>query len=79
MLSGTVSMLMCTKLEFLYTEFLLYKLLLNHNRAKLIEKSHEIVRIVLTAMKKGNNLVEEYLDVEWTVSLLSYHIPRPFS
>lgn len=57
--------------EYLYTQFLCFKLLITCNeqyRNGLIEKSHEILSLMLGAMRNRRWLVGNRNDIEWVVS-----------
>jgi hypothetical protein len=60
-----------TRLEYLYTKFLLHKLLVGQEReqrADLLRVAHEILTLVLSTFKQRFMIVTYRLDMEWTVS-----------
>jgi hypothetical protein len=60
-----------TRLEYLYTKFLLHKLLVEQEReqrADLLRVAHEILTLVLSTFKQRFMIVTYRLDMEWTVS-----------
>ena len=64
-------MIIVPQLECLYSEFLLHKLLISQNegsRDKMIQTSHEILRLALELLKKTDVHDSHKLDLEWTVS-----------
>jgi hypothetical protein len=67
----TAIILLNLRLEFLYSKFLLHKLLTEHggsDRAPMIHTAHEILGLVLLHVKKRTMLVAHRMDMEWTVS-----------
>lgn len=70
------------RLEHLYTNFLLYKLLVqqrNTHHSQFLEASHEIVRIVISVMKRPNVKPVLIVDVEWMVSQIMIFRPTHYS
>jgi hypothetical protein len=66
-------MLLMTRLEALYTEFILHKLVMNQDsssRSMLIETSHLILSLVLSALSRRIILTHYRIDLEWSVSSL---------
>jgi hypothetical protein len=77
---ATVIALLSLRLESLYTEFILHKLLVNQNpanRSLLIEISHFILSLVLAALNQRTILLKHRIDLEWSVRSPSCH--RAFS
>lgn len=71
MAPSTIIMLLSLKLEYLYSRFLLYKMLVNQSsgyRHALIQISHETLGLVLSVMKKRDLIGSHRIDLEWTVS-----------
>ncbi|KAL7929788.1 hypothetical protein V8C35DRAFT_314797 [Trichoderma chlorosporum] len=68
--SSTILMLLSIKLEYLYSKFLLHKILVNQGsgyRHALIQISHETLALVLSAMKKRDLIGSHRIDLEWTI------------
>lgn len=68
---STILMLLSLKLEYLYSKFLLFKMLVNQSsshRDALIQISHETLGLVLSVMKKRDLIGSHRIDLEWTVS-----------
>ena len=64
-------MLLMLLLEALYTDFLLHKLVMGLDpsfRGMLIETSHLILSLVLSALNQRIALAQHRIDLEWTVS-----------
>ena len=64
-------MLLMVRLEALYTEFILHKLVVDQDhssRSMLIETSHLILSLLLSALNQRLVLVEHRIDLEWSVS-----------
>jgi hypothetical protein len=69
--ANPVLVLLGLRLEYLYTEFLLYTLLgpsSRISRESLITTAHEIVNLVLLPTRKRDLLHSHRADMEWTVS-----------
>lgn len=69
--SQDAMMLLMLRLEALYTDFILHKLVMNQdssNRNMLIETSHLILSLVLSALNQRIALAQHRIDLEWTVS-----------
>ncbi|KAF3055355.1 hypothetical protein CFAM422_013166 [Trichoderma lentiforme] len=67
---STIIMLLSLKLEYLYSKFLLYKMLVNQSsshRHALIQISHETLGLVLSVMKKRDVIGSHRIDLEWTI------------
>ncbi|KAL7917219.1 hypothetical protein ACQKWADRAFT_307332 [Trichoderma austrokoningii] len=67
---STILMLLSLKLEYLYSKFLLYKMLVNRSsgyRHALIQISHETLGLVLSVMKKRDIIGSHRIDLEWTI------------
>jgi len=68
---STAMTLLYMRLEYLYTNFLLLKLLVNqsddddHNT--LTQTSHEVLSLLLSVIKKRNLLMSYRSDLEWTM------------
>ncbi|KAF2725002.1 hypothetical protein K431DRAFT_216362 [Polychaeton citri CBS 116435] len=63
-----VSCIVGLKLSFLYNQFLLYKMLVNRTRsyrASIIEVSHRVVQIILSAAQRREVLGLHRVDLEW--------------
>jgi hypothetical protein len=59
------------RLEYLYTEFLLHKLLFSQNegdRDRMIQTSHEVIQITLPLMRRNGVQDTGRFELEWTVS-----------
>ncbi|KAL6885721.1 hypothetical protein GGI43DRAFT_426596 [Trichoderma evansii] len=70
MAPSTILMLLSLKLEYLYSKFLLYKMLVNQSsgyRHALIQISHETLELVLSVMKKRDLIGSHRIDLEWTI------------
>ncbi|KAM0452570.1 hypothetical protein ACHAPV_009466 [Trichoderma viride] len=70
MAPSTIIMLLSLKLEYLYSRFLLYKMLVNQSsgyRQALIQTSHETLGLVLSVMKKRDLIGSHRIDLEWTI------------
>ncbi|KAM0249830.1 hypothetical protein ACHAQJ_008898 [Trichoderma viride] len=70
MAPSTILMLLSLKLEYLYSKFLLYKMLVNQSsgyRHALIQISHETLGLVLSVMKKRDLIGSHRIDLEWTI------------
>jgi hypothetical protein len=68
---GAVWMVLGPRLECLYTQFLLHKLLISLNEGKrdeMIQTSHEILHLVLSLLKKLGVHTAHLYDLEWMVS-----------
>jgi hypothetical protein len=66
----TVMMLLSLRLEALYTDFILHKLIVNHDhsdRRTLIETSHLILSLVLSSLSQRIVLDRYRIDLEWSV------------
>jgi hypothetical protein len=66
----TVMMLLSLRLEALYTDFILHKLIVNHDhsdRSTLIETSHLILSLVLSSLSQRIVLDRYRIDLEWSV------------
>ena len=64
-------MLLMVRLEALYTEFILHKLVVDQDhssRSMLIETSHLILSLLLSALNQRLVLAEHRIDLEWSVS-----------
>lgn len=64
-------MLLMVRLEALYTEFILHKLVMNQDhssRSMLIETSHLILSLVLSSLSQRIALAGYRIDLEWSVS-----------
>ena len=64
-------LLLMLRLEALYTDFILHKLVMTQepsNRNMLIETSHLILSLVLSALNQRIALAQHRIDLEWTVS-----------
>ncbi|KAH8121179.1 hypothetical protein ACSS6W_009927 [Trichoderma asperelloides] len=71
MAPSTILMLLSLKLEYLYSQFLLYKILVNQSsgyRHALIQISHETLGLVLSVMKKRDLIGSHRIDLEWTMA-----------
>jgi hypothetical protein len=69
--TNNAMMLIMIRLEALYTEFILHKLVMNQDhssRKMLIEISHVILSLVLSALSRRLNLAQYRMDLEWSVS-----------
>lgn len=69
--ANPVMVLQGLRLEYLYTEFLLYTLLgasSEVSRECLITTAHEVVNLVLLPTRKRDLLHSHRADMEWTVS-----------
>jgi len=69
--SQNVMLLLMLRLEALYTDFILHKLVMAQypsNRNMLIETSHLILSLVLSALNQRIALAQHRIDLEWTVS-----------
>lgn len=69
--SQDAMMLLMLRLEALYTDFLLHKLVMGQDpsfRGMLIETSHLILSLVLSALNQRIALAQHRIDLEWTVS-----------
>ncbi|KAM6483736.1 hypothetical protein HDV62DRAFT_333627 [Trichoderma sp. SZMC 28011] len=67
---STILMLLSLKLEYLYSKFLLFKMLVNQSsshRDALIQISHETLGLVLSVMKKRDLIGSHRIDLEWTI------------
>ena len=67
-------LLLMLRLEALYTDFILHKLVMTQdasNRNMLIETSHLILSLVLSALNQRIALAQHRIDLEWTVSCRS--------
>jgi hypothetical protein len=65
MLPGAIWVVIGPQLECLYTEFLLYKLLISQNegnRDKMIRTSHEILQLALSLLKKNDVIATPNLE-----------------
>jgi hypothetical protein len=65
-------MLLSLRLEALYTDFILQKLIVNHNhsdRRTLIETSHLILSLVLSSLSQRIVLDRYRIDLEWSVRI----------
>lgn len=65
-------MLLMLRLESLYTDFILHKLIVNQNhsdRSMLIECSHTILSLVLSALTQRIILSRHRIDLEWSVRI----------
>ncbi|OPB43737.1 hypothetical protein A0O28_0020550 [Trichoderma guizhouense] len=72
MAPSTILMLLSIKLEYLYSKFLLFKMLVNQSsshRDALIQISHETLGLVLSVMKKRDLIGSHRIDLEWTPSV----------
>ncbi|EHK21988.1 uncharacterized protein TRIVIDRAFT_134559, partial [Trichoderma virens Gv29-8] len=70
MAPSTILMLLSLKLEYFYSKFLLYKMLVNQSsgyRHALIQISHETLGLVLSVMKKRDIIGSHRIDLEWTI------------
>lgn len=68
----TAMMLIMLRLECLYTDFILHKLLVNQDhshRSTLIKTSHTILSLVLSALNQRISLSRYRIDLEWSVRL----------
>ncbi|KAJ5993976.1 hypothetical protein N7451_009700 [Penicillium sp. IBT 35674x] len=66
MLPSAVWVVLGPRLEYLYTKFLLHKLLITHNegnRESLIQTSHDILHLALSLMKKHDRIATP--NLEW--------------
>lgn len=64
-------MLLMVRLEALYTEFILHKLVVDQDhssRSMLIETSHLILSLLLSALSQRLVLAQYRIDLEWSVS-----------
>jgi len=64
-------MLLMVRLEALYTEFILHKLVVDQDhssRSMLIETSHLILSLLLSALSQRLVLAQHRIDLEWSVS-----------
>lgn len=64
-------MLLMVRLEALYTEFILHKLVVDQDhssRSMLIETSHLILSLLLSALSQRLMLAQHRIDLEWSVS-----------
>lgn len=71
-------MLLMLRLEVLYTDFILQKLVMTQDpssRNMLIETSHLVLSLVLSALNQRIALAQHRIDLEWTVSILSCQSP----
>lgn len=69
--SQDAMLLLMLRLEALYTDFILHKLATNQDpssRKMLIETSHLILSLVLSALNQRIALAQHRIDLEWTVS-----------
>lgn len=69
MLPSAIWAIIGPRLEYLYTKFLLHKLLITHNegsREKMIQTSHDILHLALSLMKKHDLIATP--NLEWMVS-----------
>lgn len=67
-------MLLMVRLEALYTEFILHKLVVDQDhssRSMLIETSHLILSLLLSALSQRLVLAQYRIDLEWSVSAKS--------
>jgi len=65
-----VGFLVYLRLEKLYTEFLLRKLIVNQDhtsRGALIQTSHQILSLVLSVLNKKSTTFRSKVDLEWSV------------
>lgn len=72
-----VGLLVYLRLENLYTEFLLQKLIVNQDhtyRGALIQISHQILSLVLSVLNKRPVVYVSKVDFEWTVCKQSLSI-----
>lgn len=70
-LSQDAMMLLMLRLEALYTDFILHKLVMSQDpsfRGRMIETSHLILSLVLSALNQRIALAQHRIDLEWTVS-----------
>jgi hypothetical protein len=70
MATSTIIMLLSLKLEYLYSRFLLCKMLVNQSsgyRHALIQIAQETLGLVLSVMKKRDLVGPHRIDLEWTV------------
>jgi len=65
-----IIVLLYLRLEYLYTKFLLHKLLTKHggDRSPMIETAHEMLDLVLLRARKREVVMAHRIDIEWTVS-----------
>jgi hypothetical protein len=69
-------MLLMLRLEALYTDFILHKLVMSQDpsfRGRMIETSHLILSLVLSALNQRIALAQHRIDLEWTVSREDTH------
>ena len=65
------------RLENLYTEFLLQKLIVNQDhtsRGALIQTSHQILSLVISVLNKRPTVYVSKVDLEWTVCEMSLFV-----
>lgn len=62
--------LLYLRLEYLYTKFLLHKLLTKHggDRSPMVETAHELLDLVLLRARQREVVMAHRIDIEWTVS-----------
>lgn len=68
MLPSAIWVILGPRLGYLYTKFLLHKLLITHNegsREKMIQTSHDILYLALSLMKKNDLIATP--NLEWLV------------
>jgi hypothetical protein len=78
--SRGVGFLVYLRLENLYTEFLLQKLIVNQDhacRGALIQISHQILSLVLSVLNKRPGAYVSKVDLEWTVCKQSLSVTIP--
>jgi hypothetical protein len=69
--TNNAMMLLMVRLEALYTEFILHKLVVDQDhssRSMLIETSHLILSLLLSALSQRLMLAQHRIDLEWSVS-----------
>ena len=74
---GAVVLMFYLRLENLYTEFLLQKLIVNQDhtsRGALIQTSHQILSLVISVLNKRPTVYVSKVDLEWTVCELSLFV-----
>jgi len=74
-----IPVLIMLRLEYLYTEFLLHKLIVNRDhtsRGALIQTSHQILGPVLSVFTKRPITSVSKTDLEWTVNEVLYSTAR---